>query len=138
MIEAYKKMMTNYAKFDGRTSRRDFWLAFGAYLIMSLLLSTILGGIAGVLDGGVAIATDGEVRLGVFSIIVSIITSIFSLVHLVPVLAIEIRRLHDINKSGWFILLGLLTVCCGIGSIILIIFYCLPSVDEGNQYGEKV
>jgi len=142
MIEAYKKMMKNYAKFDGRTSRKDFWFAFLAYWLMSMIIAipqyivSFIAGFNAGYNGTTEVAANGA--LGILSIIFGIIVAIFELAHLVPLLAMEVRRLHDINKSGWFILLGLLSVCCGIGAIILIVFYCMPSVDEGNNYGEKV
>lgn len=138
MFDAYIKMMKNYANFKGRTNRADFWKAILVYWLGSMILGFVVGFIGGFLDGFISAATTGEATMGIFTIIAYIITSIFSLVHLVPVLAIEVRRLHDINKSGWFLLLGLLSVCCGIGAIILIVFYCFDSVEEGKQYGDYV
>ena len=142
MIEAYKKMMTNYANFNGRTNRKDFWLAFLTYFIIEIVVS-LPGNIISIISnasastGTSAGAAAGGV-LSIIGIIFAILSCIVSLVHLVPMLAMEVRRLHDINKSGWFILIGLLSICCGIGAIILIVFYCFDSVEEGKQYGDYV
>ena len=143
-IECYKKMMKNYVNFNGRTTRADFWKAVAVYFVLNLIVgipSFIISFIQGFNAGysysasGVATATGGV--LAVLGFIFGLIETIFALAHLLPLLAMEARRLHDINKSAWFLLLYLL-VCCAIGPIILIVFYCLPAVEEGKQYGDYV
>jgi uncharacterized membrane protein YhaH (DUF805 family) len=57
--------------------------------------------------------------------------SIYSLGVLCPGLAVLVRRLHDTNRSGFWALLGLIPV---IGSIVVLVFLCLPSVNEGNEF----
>lgn len=143
-IECYKKMMKNYANFNGRTSRGDFWKAVAVYFVMSIIISIpnmivsfIQGFNAGYNSGNAAVAATGGI-LAILGLIFGLIEAIFSLAHLVPLLAMEARRLHDTNKSAWFLLLGLLSICCGIGAIILIVFYCMPAVEEGKQYGDYV
>ena len=54
---------------------------------------------------------------------------------IIPMWTLEVRRLHDINKSGWWLLISLIPA---IGFIILIIFFATASVDEGNVYGDIV
>ncbi len=142
-IECYKKMMKNYVNFNGRTTRADYWKAVAVYFIMNLIISIpsfIVSFIQGFNAGynaasGVTVATGGI--LSVLGLIFGLIEMIFALAHLLPMLAMDARRLHDINKSAWFLLLNLL-FCCGIGQIILIVFYCLPAVEEGKQYGDYV
>jgi uncharacterized membrane protein YhaH (DUF805 family) len=142
MIEAYKKMMKNYANFNGRTNRKDFWLAVLAYFIIEMVVSlpgniiTIISNVSA--NTGTAAGAGVGGVLAVIGIIFSLLSMLVSLAHIVPVLAIEVRRLHDINKSGWFILIGLASICCGIGFIILLVFYCFDSVEEGKQYGDYV
>lgn len=60
---------------------------------------------------------------------------IYGIAIIIPGFALSIRRLHDLNKSGWWILLGLIPI---VGGIILIIWYCFSSVDAGNRYGIQV
>ena len=59
---------------------------------------------------------------------------VWALVAIIPSLAVAVRRLHDIGKSGWSILLGLIPI---VGTILLIIWYCQEGDPYGNQYGEN-
>ncbi|MBQ6538816.1 MAG: DUF805 domain-containing protein [Bacilli bacterium] len=116
MVNATKDMFQKYAVFKGRTSRADFWWAILGYFI----LSCIVGIIAGLIMGT---NTDPNTT--------NPIVTIWMLATFLPALGLEIRRLHDINKSGWWVLISLIPF---VGSIILIVFYCLPAVNEGNNY----
>jgi len=57
---------------------------------------------------------------------------LYSLAVLIPSLAVTVRRLHDVGKSGWFILVGLIPL---IGSIWLLVLFCTDSKPGENQYG---
>lgn len=115
LIGATKKaFVENYANFKGRTNKSDFWWAILGYFIASFVVGFIGGLLFGNSDSGV-----------------NILTSIFSLATFIPALALEVRRLHDINKSGWSILYSLIPLA---GAIILIIWYCKDSVNENNAY----
>lgn len=109
MIESYKKFLKNYNNFSGRTSRRDYWLVFAANLIVGFILGLITGLVPAL----------------------NFLAVLCSLALLVPSIALCVRRLHDINKSAWFLLFAFVPF---VGSLILLIFYCLPSVDENNNY----
>lgn len=115
MVQATKALFTNYANFKGRTSRRDFWLAYLGYIILTVLVSFVAGFISGLLD----------------TEILSFIPTLFSLVFIIPLLAMEIRRLHDVNKSGWWLFISFVPL---VGSIILLVLFCSASVDENNNY----
>ena len=118
MVEAVKKFFRNYANFNGRSTRADYWWV----VLASFLCGFVIGFVFGLMgESGVKLATT--------------VSSLFSLAILVPSLAITVRRLHDINKSGWFILISLIPF---VGSIILLVLLCMDSVNEGNQYGEVV
>jgi uncharacterized membrane protein YhaH (DUF805 family) len=107
--EAVKSGFDHYAKFDGRASRPAFWwwVLFG-----------ILVGIA-------ASIVDAVIGSQIFSIIVS-------LGLLLPNISVSIRRLHDTDRSGWWILIGLIPL---IGLIVLIVFYVQKSDAGENSYG---
>lgn len=107
MIEAYKKYWSNYANFKDRTTLADYWWC---------VLCNFLVGIA----------------LGVVSNWIPIVTPIYTIASFVPGLAIIIRRLHDINKSGWNYLFILIPLA---GPIIILVFLCQRSVDNDNHYG---
>ena len=115
MVDAIKLYFSNYFNFKGRTSRKHFWLAILGIIIIEFVLGFVCG-LAGV---------DEKTS--------NLISSILSLALLIPNLSIEVRRLHDINKSGWWLLLCL----TGIGAIVILVFFCLASVDEGNRFGAK-
>ncbi len=104
-MEEYKKFWKNYTNFSGRSTRRDYWLV----VLINMVVSGILSYISPALGG------------------------IYSLLTLIPSLAILFRRLHDANKSGGWIFISLVPL---VGWIILIVFLATASVDEGNQYGE--
>ena len=115
MVEAIKEFFTKYATFSGRTSRKTFWLTILDFFIIGFVLG-IVGSILSAITGNENMTT--------------IITCIFELV-IVPSIAMGVRRLHDINKSGWWYLISLVPL---VGSIILLVFYCMPAVNEGNNY----
>ena len=105
-----------YAEFSSRASRKEFWLFF--------LFYCILGSILGFIDG-ISGTYNVEAGYGVFS-------GIFILVTLVPYLAVCVRRLHDTDRSGWWLLLCLVPL---IGLIWFIVVCCLKGSDGENRFG---
>ena len=108
---------SKYADFEGRARRQEFWRFFLVLLAINVTL-----GIVGAILGQIA---------GFLGTIVSIISTLFSLAVLVPYIAVGVRRFHDINKSGWFLLLLL---------VPFVNFYAIYLLaQEGdkndNQYG---
>ena len=113
--EAIKTSLVNkYATFSGRATRSEYWyvVLFG-YLLA--LLIVFLG----------MIIDSPELIIG--------LSTVLSLILLVPGLAVCIRRLHDTGRSGWWYLLVLIPY---IGAIALLVIFCLKS-DEDNKYGTK-
>ena len=117
MVEAVKEFFQKYATFSGRTARRTYWMTILGLFLLSLCVS-IVGGILGGIVGG-------ENNIS------SLLSGVLSLATLIPSIAIDVRRLHDINKSGWWLFISLVPF---VGGIILLVFMCLPSVNEGNNY----
>ena len=104
----YLHVWKNYATFDGRATRSEYW-----YFI---LFNTIIS---------IALLIIDEIATG------GILSIVYLLAILIPSIAVATRRLHDINKSGWWQLIALIPL---IGLIVLIVFYCTDS-KEDNQYG---
>lgn len=100
--------LEQYLDFEGRTSRTEFWYAF----LFNFLVNFILGFIP-----------------GTFGMILKIV---WWLAVLLPTLGAGARRLHDINKSGWLLLIGLIPL---VGEIILIIWWIKKGDETDNQYG---
>lgn len=117
MVEAIKEYFNKYATFTGRTNRKTFWLTVLDLFLINIALSVL----------GMILRSIGDAG----STIYSIISLVWSLATIVPSLAMIIRRLHDINKSGWYILMGLIPLA---GPIILLVYYLKDSVNEGNNY----
>lgn len=109
-MEQYKKMWKNAFNFSGRSTRRDYWMA----VLFNMIVAFVVGFVAGMIQ-------------------LPILGALYSVAIIIPSLALSIRRMHDINKSGWVILLSIIPV---IGGIIVLVFHCTASVNENNKYGE--
>lgn len=111
---AVKTCFQKYATFSGRAKRPEFWWFILFYFVVGCILNII----DGILFG--------------FSSDIRVLSSIFGLAIFLPNLAVAVRRLHDIGRSGWWILIGLIPF---VGWIVLIYWYCQPSEQGTNQYG---
>ena len=125
-------MYRNYVNFSGRATRKQFWCAYGIWLAIYVVLYILA------MVGGVAVSTAGLDMSGVSGVgmLFAGLMSIFSLGSLLPLLAIEVRRLRDAGFQWWVLLLCMVGNCaCGIGSIVLLVLLCLPTKDEaGDMY----
>ncbi len=131
LIEAYKAAFKNYANFQGRTRRRDYWLFYLANVLITLI-PTILMSVSMVMMT-VSAATDDEFPISaIFVVIFSLLIGAYSIAILVPSIAILVRRLHDSGKSGWYALFSLIPYA---GGLICLVFCCMDSQVGPNQYG---
>ena len=112
----YLHVLKNYATFSGRARRKEYWMFFLFNVLISLGL--------GVLDV-VAGTYSVEYETGFFS-------GLYSLLVLIPGIAVGVRRLHDTNRSGWWILISLIPI---IGVLVLFVFMCLDSQPGTNRFG---
>jgi len=111
LINYWKKVvLENYANFEGRARRAEFWWYVLAGICISIVLN-ILAAIASVLV---------------------ILSLIYGLGVLIPGIAVGIRRLHDTDKSGWWLLIGLIPL---VGAIVLIVFFATEGTRAPNQWG---
>ena len=115
-------LKNRYAKFDGRATRSEYWYFVLFYFIFSFITSLIDMWVINPMLG----ATAQEAAQG------GILQIILALGLLVPSIAIGIRRLHDIGKSGWWMLIGFIPI---IGFLVLIYFYVQDSQPGENLYG---
>lgn len=114
-MNAYLDALRRYFDFSGRSTRSQFWL---------FTLGAIMASIAAlIVDGASGSGTAGEPGL---------VTSLVLLGHLIPSLSVMVRRLHDIDRSGWWVLLGLVPL---VGSIVLLVFACTASTAGANRFG---
>lgn len=115
-VEAIQSGLKNYAKFSGRATRSEFWW-FALFQFLAVIIPAILGAVE---------SANGS--FGIFSTIQLVI----SLGLLLPSLGLSFRRLHDTNRSAWWLLISLIPL---IGSIVLLVFYCLKGTEGPNKYG---
>jgi len=111
-ITALKK----YAVFSGRSRRSEYWY-FGLFYLIIYVLLAFVDGIAG---------TYNEMSS------VGLLTGIFALGMLIPSLAVSVRRLHDTDRTGWWLLVALIPL---IGAIVLIVFSVQDSGAGTNRFG---
>lgn len=117
MFMPYKR----YADFSGRSRRMEYWMfqlfVFGVYIVLALL-----GGGIGAAEGN-----GGGMAGGLFGILILV----FWLGTIVPAIAVGVRRLHDQDKTGWLMLLGLVPIA----NLVLLVFMFLDGTPGPNQYG---
>ncbi|HEX8017301.1 MAG TPA: DUF805 domain-containing protein [Flavobacterium sp.] len=105
MIEWYKKVVfENYANFNGRARRKEYWMFFLMHIIIVFVLAF---------------------AAGLISPALMIIINIYTLAVLVPIIGVGVRRMHDVGKSGWFILIP----------IYSLILACTEGDKGTNEYG---
>ena len=114
--EAVSSVFSNYANFNGRARRSEYWYFVLFNLIVSAVLSILHNLTAGSFLGNIFTAAQ----------------YVYSLAVLVPGLAVAWRRLHDTGRSGAWYLIGLVPL---VGAILLIVWCCQDSQPEANQYG---
>ena len=130
MIKAYFNMLRNWKNFSGRATRSDYWWA----ILANFIVASCIGVLTGVISGILTIISEDLAALA--TIILGGISTVYGLMVLVPGIALVIRRLHDINKSGWWYVICLaLSGCCGIGGILFIVYMCMDGTPGNNNYG---
>jgi uncharacterized membrane protein YhaH (DUF805 family) len=115
MMNWYMKVLRNYVGFSGRARRAEFWY----FALFNLIFAVILT----VLDRVLGLA--GENGLGPLYVI-------YLLAIILPSLAVEFRRLHDTDRSAWWILIAFVPI---VGFIVLIVFFCQKGTAGQNKYG---
>lgn len=110
--------LKRYADFSGRSRRKEYWMFILGVLIAAIVLGVIEGvlGLSGMVGG-----------------VYGPLTTIFLLAIIVPSIAVQVRRFHDQDKSGWFVLIGFIPL---LGGLIVLVFMCLEGTKGANSYGE--
>ena len=103
-MEWYLKVLKNYANFNGRARRKEYWM-FVLFNIIFVCVSAVIH---------------------------PALYLIYFLVIFIPSLAVTVRRLHDIGKSGWFYFISLIPL---VGPIWLLVLLCTEGNADENKYG---
>ncbi len=107
----YLKCWRQYADFSGRARRREYWMFYLFNIIFALvamLLDVILG--------------------------LALFVYLYSILVFIPSLSVCVRRLHDVGKSGWMYLIGLVPI---VGTIWLLVLFCTDSQPGRNRWGDN-
>lgn len=113
----YLEGFRNYFNFSGRARRKEYWIFT---LVHSVIFWVIPMFVAYFFQ-------DSEIIVGIFGLLYLV----FILGTIIPVISINVRRLHDIGKSGWWYLIILIPI---VGGILLLVFACIES-EQDNKYG---
>lgn len=133
-MDSIKAFFKNYAKFDGRASRSEFWWTYLAYTILTLLLvvplftagaeyTEALGDSSSTLHFN----TLGEILIGALILL--------GLVSIIPNISLTVRRLHDVGSSGWTYLISFIPY---IGSFVVLVLCAKRSNPDGQKYDGPV
>jgi len=114
-MEWYLMVLKKYAEFDGRSRRKEYWM----FVLFNFIISIVLASFERMLGLGSEYGT-------------GFLSTIYSIGVLIPSIAVGIRRLHDIGKSGWWLLLALLPV---IGWIWIFVLLVTDGHPGSNEYG---
>lgn len=112
----YLEVLKKYAVFSGRARRKEYWF----FVLFNIIISIVLA----VIDG-VTGSFSPEAGMGLLG-------GIYTLAVLIPGIAVSVRRLHDTERSGWWLLIALVPL---IGAIVLLVFMVQDSKPGQNQYG---
>lgn len=109
--------LKRYAEFSGRSRRKEYWMFVLGVFIAAIVLSIVekILGLSGMVGG-----------------VYGPLTTLLLLGVLIPSIAVQIRRFHDQDKSGWFVLLALIPI---IGGLIVLVFMLLEGTKGPNRFG---
>lgn len=112
MMEWYLAVLKNYVGFSGRAHRKEYWM----YTLINLIIVLVLNVLVGVVEQ------------------LMIVSTIYALATLLPSLAVASRRLHDTDRSAWWLLLAIIPLV----GLVLIVFLCQKGTEGPNRFGAKV
>jgi uncharacterized membrane protein YhaH (DUF805 family) len=115
-MNGYQLAMSKYFVFQGRSSRSEYWVFVLVYILIGIA-AQVLDMFLGTYNAA------GEVGL---------LGALVGLAHLIPSIAVAVRRLHDTDRTGWWLLIILIPL---VGFIVLLIFFVLPSSPGNNRFG---
>ena len=117
MLDWMMMPLKRYTDFAGRSRRKEYWMFLLGVIIAAIILGIIEGilGLSGMVGG-----------------VYGPLTTLFLLAIIVPSIAVQVRRFHDQDKSGWFVLISLIPI---IGGLIVFVFMCLEGTKGPNRFG---
>lgn len=111
--------LRRYAEFSGRSRRTEYWM----FALLQIIVLVALGGVVSTFG-----AEPQGAGVGLFGITVALVF----LALIIPNIAVQVRRYHDQDRSGWFVLLNFIPY---VGSLIVLVFMLLPGTEGPNRFG---
>jgi uncharacterized membrane protein YhaH (DUF805 family) len=115
-VNWYLDVLKKYAVFSGRARRKEYWY----FVLFNLIVSVVL------------VFIDGMIGSYNQAAGVGVLSGIYTLAVLIPSIAVGVRRLHDTDRTGWWLLIAFVPL---IGAIVLLVFFVLDSSPGDNRYG---
>ena len=115
-MEYFLHALKNYAVFNGRARRKEYWM-FVLFNLLFAIAAMLLDNMLGTTTNGVS---GGYIYM------------LYSFALLIPGIAVAVRRLHDVGKSGWFMLIVLVPL---VGAVWLLVLFCTEGTPGDNEYG---
>lgn len=117
-MEAVKMaLFQRFVDFQGRSRRSEYWWFFLFQFLFSIVGQIVIGILAAAIP--------------ILGAVLGIVFLIALLALILPGIAVSIRRLHDLDKSGWWLLIGLIPLA----GLILLYWFCLTGTDGDNRFG---
>lgn len=110
-MEWFIKCWRQYADFSGRARRKEYWM----FYLFNLLANMVLSGIDTIIG-------------------IPVCCSIYAVAVFIPSLAVCVRRLHDVGKSGWMFLIIFIPI---VGALWLLVLFCIEGEAVANKWGEN-
>ncbi|GAB5458557.1 MAG: DUF805 domain-containing protein [Henriciella sp.] len=134
MSEALRLFISNYTNFQGRSRRSEYW-----WVVLAVAVVFGVGGIIAMAIGG-GFSSSGQLDLNPIGYLLLGILGIAYLGIIIPMIALMVRRFHDLNQTGWLVLvffvLGLIPLVSFFSGIGQLIWFCMPGTAGPNKYGE--
>lgn len=123
-MKYYLKVLRDYANFRGRARRSEYWF-FALFNLIAIWLCILLDKMLGTTFNFGALGNQMPISYGY-------IYAFYNLAVLIPGLAVAVRRLHDVGKSGWFLLIAFIPL---VGAIWLLVLFFTDSKPGPNKWG---
>jgi uncharacterized membrane protein YhaH (DUF805 family) len=114
----YLEVLKKYARFDGRAALKEYWY-FNLFSFIIIIVLSVIDLVTGTFNVNVGLGLLG---------------GIYTLAVLIPGIAVSVRRLHDTDRSGWWILINGIPL---IGVIVFLVFTAQAGMPGDNQYGSN-
>jgi uncharacterized membrane protein YhaH (DUF805 family) len=127
-VESVKSVYGNFVNFSGRACRSEYWW----FVLFNLIVSVVIGFVEVSLGLGSGMVSSGGGGVSA-SFAGGPLSIIWMLINLIPSIAVGVRRLHDTDRSGWWLLIALIPI---VGGIILIVWFATKGTTGPNRFGE--